>query len=84
MTPCVAEMPRPATLCAMPGKSTHQAAIEALLPRQARAEYARRVRSLLARNAMVTALESSGRGATPRRARRATLNGAASTPHADA
>jgi transcriptional regulator with XRE-family HTH domain len=43
----------------MPGKTTHHAAIETLLPEQARAEHARRVQSLLARNALLTALEST-------------------------
>lgn len=43
----------------MSTKTTHQAAVDALLPETARAEHARRVQALRARNAMLTILETT-------------------------
>jgi ribosome-binding protein aMBF1 (putative translation factor) len=43
----------------MPKKTAHQAAVNALLSEPERAEHARRVQSLQARNAMLTILETT-------------------------
>jgi DNA-binding phage protein len=48
-----------AILVAMPKKTAHQAAINALLSEDERAEHTRRVQALQARNAMLTVLETT-------------------------
>jgi DNA-binding phage protein len=52
-------MPQPAILMVMPRKTAHQAAVNALLSETERAEHARRVQTLQARNAMLTVLEAT-------------------------
>ncbi len=43
----------------MPKRSAHQSALDTLLPEFERAEYARRVQALRARNALLTVLETA-------------------------
>jgi transcriptional regulator with XRE-family HTH domain len=43
----------------MPGKTAHEAAVDALLSEAERAEYARRVQALRSRNALLTMLEAA-------------------------